>query len=133
LRRKLELRATRERTRGQPADDTELLAALPRFERNLQARQKELDAMPPALLAPPPGPLPTVPRAIMAGADQGDGGAGIAWQSRGRYGLTAIICSSTRAWSLSAATCTVARAGWSAGKTSRYTALNVAKSSKLAM
>ena len=43
----------------------ELLAELPRFERNLQARQKELDAIPPAALATTP---PRVPRAIMAGA-----------------------------------------------------------------
>jgi non-heme chloroperoxidase len=43
----------------------ELLEDLPRFEKNLQARQMELDAMPPAMLA---APLPAVPRAIMAGA-----------------------------------------------------------------
>ena len=49
------------------------------------------------------------------------------------HGLTAIICSSTRAPSFSAATCTVALAGGSVGKNSRYTALNLAKSSKLAM
>jgi pimeloyl-ACP methyl ester carboxylesterase len=48
----------------------ELLAELPRFERNLQARQKELDAMPPALLATAPGPQPSVPRAIMAGGQK---------------------------------------------------------------
>ena len=45
----------------------ELLADLPRFEKNLQARQKELDAMPPAMLATPPS---AVPRAIMAGAQK---------------------------------------------------------------
>ena len=43
------------------------LADLPRFEKNLQARQKELDAMPPAMLATPPS---AVPRAIMAGAQK---------------------------------------------------------------
>jgi len=48
----------------------ELLAELPRFERNLQARQKELDAMPPALLATASGPAPSVPRAIMAGGQK---------------------------------------------------------------
>lgn len=45
----------------------ELLAELPRFERNLQERQKELASMPPA----PPEPQGTnVQRAIMAGAQK---------------------------------------------------------------
>lgn len=48
----------------------ELLVDLPRFERNLQARQKELDAMPPALLATAQGSQPVVPRAVMAGAQK---------------------------------------------------------------
>ncbi len=48
----------------------ELLADLPRFERNLEAREKDLDATPPALLAQPPGPPAMVPRAIMAGAQK---------------------------------------------------------------
>jgi pimeloyl-ACP methyl ester carboxylesterase len=48
----------------------ELLAELPRFERNLLERQKELAAMPP-LPAEPPGAHGTnVPRAIMAGAQK---------------------------------------------------------------
>jgi len=45
-----------------------------------------------------------------------------------RYGLTAIIWSSTCAAPPSAATCTVARAGGSAGKYLRYTSLNLGKS-----
>jgi pimeloyl-ACP methyl ester carboxylesterase len=45
----------------------ELLAELPRFERNLQERQKELASMPP----PPPEPQGiNVPRAILAGAQK---------------------------------------------------------------
>ena len=48
----------------------ELLVDLPRFERNLQARQKELDSMPPAMLATASGSQPSVPRAIMAGAQK---------------------------------------------------------------
>jgi pimeloyl-ACP methyl ester carboxylesterase len=48
----------------------ELLADWPRFERNLQARQKELDAMPPAMLAAAAAPQPAVPRAVMAGAQK---------------------------------------------------------------
>jgi pimeloyl-ACP methyl ester carboxylesterase len=45
----------------------ELLAELPRFERNLQERQKELASMPP----PPPEPEGmNVPRAILAGAQK---------------------------------------------------------------
>ncbi len=49
------------------------------------------------------------------------------------YGLTAIICNSTRAPAFSAATCTVALAGGFVGNDSLYTALNFAKSSKLVM
>jgi non-heme chloroperoxidase len=45
----------------------ELLAGLPRFEKNLQARQKELDAMPPRMLATEPS---AVRRAIIAGAQK---------------------------------------------------------------
>jgi pimeloyl-ACP methyl ester carboxylesterase len=48
----------------------ELLVDLPRFEANLQARQKELDSMPPAMLAQARLPQPRVPRAIMAGAQK---------------------------------------------------------------
>ncbi|HKB10445.1 MAG TPA: alpha/beta hydrolase [Vicinamibacterales bacterium] len=67
LRRKLDLLV------NGPADSRptikELMADLPRFERNLEARQKELDGMPPALLAQQ-GSQPTAPRAIMAGAQK---------------------------------------------------------------
>jgi non-heme chloroperoxidase len=45
----------------------ELLAELPRFERNLQERQKELASMPPG---PPESPGMNVPRAILAGAQK---------------------------------------------------------------
>jgi pimeloyl-ACP methyl ester carboxylesterase len=45
----------------------ELLADLPKFERNLQARQKELDALPPQLLATSP---PAVQRAITIGGQK---------------------------------------------------------------
>ena len=47
----------------------ELLIDLPRLEKNLAARQKELDGMPPAMLAAAQT-QPPVPRAIMAGAQK---------------------------------------------------------------
>jgi pimeloyl-ACP methyl ester carboxylesterase len=48
----------------------ELLADLPRFEANLQARQKELDSMPPAMLAQARLPQPRAQRSIMVGAQK---------------------------------------------------------------
>ncbi len=70
----LELRRRLDQMVNGPVDSRptikELLADLPRFERNLQARQKELDAMPPALLAAAQGPQSSVPRAIMVGAQK---------------------------------------------------------------
>lgn len=68
-----ELRRKLDQLENGPVDSRptikELLQDVPRFERNLQARQKELDSMPPALLASAPV-QPRVPRAIMAGAQK---------------------------------------------------------------
>jgi len=70
----LELRRKLDQMVNGPVDSRptikELLVDLPRFERNLQARQKELDSMPPAMLAMASGSQPSVPRAIMAGAQK---------------------------------------------------------------
>jgi non-heme chloroperoxidase len=70
----LELRRKLDQMVNGPVDSRpaikELLVDLPRFERNLQARQKELDSLPPAMLATASGPQPSVSRAIMAGAQK---------------------------------------------------------------
>src|SRR5262249_60627956 len=45
----------------------ELLAEVPRFEKNLQARQKELEGLPAAMIAREP---PAATRAVMAGGEE---------------------------------------------------------------